>query len=202
MTSMKSRCIFGSFMILFSFSYGLPAQDLSLSDLARVRSGRSAAVTSSEPDFRSNLDRVTYIKPGETLVMADISGPAVIQHIWLTFNEARPVLELEFEIDKEEYRGLVLRFTKADDYGIYRILLDGKNVADIEIKDWLRSVDFYSERLTANDLYVGSLRLAKGKHVLRLEGVGRNPLSKGGLLGLDSVRLRERWNKRRTLLRK
>ena len=56
--------------------------------------------------------------------------------------------------------------------------------------------------MTANDLYVGSLRLAKGKHVLRLEGVGRNPLSKGGLLGLDSVRLRERWNKKRTLLRK
>jgi hypothetical protein len=114
----------------------------------------------------------------------------------------RPVLELEFDIEKEDYRGLVLRFTKAGDYGIYRILLDGKNVADIEKKDWLRSVDFYSEMLTVSDVYVGSLRLAKGKHVLRLEGVGRNPLSKGGLLGLDSVRLRERWNKKRTLLRK
>jgi len=90
MMSKKGRCFLGSLMILFLLSYGLLAQDLSLADLARVRSGRSAAVTSSEPDFRSNLDRVTYIKPGETLVMADIAGPAVIQHIWLTFNEARP----------------------------------------------------------------------------------------------------------------
>ncbi len=524
MMSMKNRCIIGPLMILFLLSCSLPAQDLSLSGLARVQSGRSAAVTSSEPDFRSNLDRVTYIKPGETLVMADIAGPAVIQHIWLTFNEARPnwlekggsanpaeivfrmywddaaapavesplgdffgagfglrneirslpvaveggdgyncywpmpfkkraritatnegeknvrsfyyhidylkvdklpadtayfcaqyrqefpeqagrdylildaegqghyvgtvmsarsrspswfgegdvriyvdgdkkptiqgtgtedyflmawglepaqypyfgctymsagaddlgvqytlyrwhiadpirfrkslrfeiehtgwitadetesgkveghvpreddmatvafwyqigqpkrfaalpplkdrifpnldiiiegkdliagvkkadgkvelqegydwtgggqllfrpssdrpVLELEFDVEKEEYRGLVLRFTRAGDYGIYRILLDGQNVADIEKKRWLRAVDFYAERLAVNDVYVGSLRLAKGKHVLRLEGVGRNPFSRGMLLGLDSVRLRERWNKKRPLLSK
>jgi hypothetical protein len=114
----------------------------------------------------------------------------------------RPVLELEFDIDKEEYRGLVLRFTKAEDYGIYKILLDGKNIADIEPRDWLREVDFYSERMTVSDIYVGSLSLAQGKHVLRLEGVGRNPLSKGILLGLDSVRLRERWNKKRPFLHK
>ncbi len=524
MKSMTGRFVFCPVMLSFLLSYGLMAQEPSLSDLTRVRSGRSAAVTSSDPDFRSNLDRVTYVKPGETLVMAEIPGPAVIQHIWLTFNQARPnwlekggsanpaeivlrmywddaaepaveaplgdffaagfglrneirslpvaveggdgyncywpmpfkkkaritatnegeknvrsfyyhidylkvddlpadtayfcaqyrqefpqqagrdylileaegqghyvgtvmsarsrsplwfgegdvrvyvdgdqkptiqgtgtedyfllawgldpalhpyfgctymsagaddlgvqytlyrwhipdpirfskslrfeiehtgwitadetesdkveghvereddmatvafwyqvgqpkrfaalpplqerifpnldiiiegkdliarvkkadgevelqegydwtdsgqlffrpssdrpVLELEFEIEKEEYRGLVLRFTKAGDYGIYKMLLDGKDVVDIEKKDWLRSVDFYSESMTVSDIYVGSLRLPKGKHTLRLEGVGRNPLSKGMLLGLDSVRLRERWNKKRPLLRK
>ncbi|MGE5294951.1 MAG: hypothetical protein ACM3VT_08980, partial [Solirubrobacterales bacterium] len=64
------------------------AQDLS--DLAQVRPGRTKAVTSSDPNFASNSDRVRYIKPGETLVLADIKGPATINHIWLTFNEARP----------------------------------------------------------------------------------------------------------------
>jgi D-arabinan exo alpha-(1,3)/(1,5)-arabinofuranosidase (non-reducing end) len=62
----------------------------SLADLTRVHPGTSKAVTSSDPDFNSNLDRITYIQPGQTVTLADIEGPAVIDHIWLTFAEARP----------------------------------------------------------------------------------------------------------------
>ena len=113
-----------------------------------------------------------------------------------------PAIELEFSVQKEEYRGLVLRMTKADNYGIYRILLDGKDIAELEQKDRLKSVDLYSERLTVGDVYVGSLALAAGKHALRLEGIGQNPNSKGMRLGLDSLRLRERWLKKRPSLRK
>jgi hypothetical protein len=68
--------------------------------------------------------------------------------------------------------------------------------------DWLRSVDLYSERITVGDVYAGSLSAAAGRHLLRLEGIGRNPNSKGTRLGLDSVRLRERWLKKRPSLRK
>jgi hypothetical protein len=64
--------------------------DAGLGDLTQVRPGRSAAVTSSAADPNSNLDRLTYIRPGETAVLAELAGPAVIDHIWLTFNEARP----------------------------------------------------------------------------------------------------------------
>ncbi len=42
------------------------------------------------------------------------------------------MLEADFTIEKEEYRGLLLRFTFADDFGIYRIFLDGKNIAQPE----------------------------------------------------------------------
>jgi hypothetical protein len=115
---------------------------------------------------------------------------------------AHPNLELDFSVEKEEYRGLVLRFTYANDYGIYRIFLDGKNIGDYEQKDWLKSVDFYSESLQVKDIYVGSLLLTKGKHTLRFEGSGRNPNSQGMLLGLDSIRLRQRWGKKRPLLSK
>lgn len=110
-------------------------------------------------------------------------------------------LELEFDVAKEEYRGLVLRFTHADDYGIYRVLVDGKNIADLEGKDWLKSIDFYSAGLSVGDTYVGSLRLAAGKHLLRLECLGESSGSRGALLGLDSVRLRERWLKKRPSLK-
>ena len=66
------------------------AQGGGLADLTRIRPGVSRAVSSSDPDFNSNLDRRTYIQPGETMVLADLRGPAVIEHIWLTFAEARP----------------------------------------------------------------------------------------------------------------
>jgi len=114
-----------------------------------------------------------------------------------------PVLEVDFQVEKEEYRGLVLRFTHAEDYGIYRIFLDGKNIrelaepaSDLKVADF----DFYSPTLEVKDFYAGSSKLAPGKHTLRFECVGRNPLSKGKYLGLDSVRLRERWNKKRKSL--
>jgi hypothetical protein len=110
-------------------------------------------------------------------------------------------LELEFDVATDEYRGLVLRFTRADDYGIYRVFLDGKNIADAGQKEWLRTMDFYSERLKVGDIYIGSFSLTNGKHVLRFEGAGRNPNSKGTLLGLDSIRLRQRWSKKRPALR-
>jgi len=61
-----------------------------LDGLTRIRPGRSRAITSSAADVNSNYDRRTYITPGETMVLADIAGPAVITHIWLTFNDARP----------------------------------------------------------------------------------------------------------------
>ncbi|MEW5901499.1 MAG: hypothetical protein AB1715_08580, partial [Acidobacteriota bacterium] len=89
----------------------------------------------------------------------------------------------------------------AEDYGIYRIFMDGKSIADFDQKDWLKTCDFYAEGLKVADFFVGSLTLAKGKHTLRLEAAGRNPDSKGMLLGLDSVRLRQRWLKKRPSLR-
>ncbi|MBN2270824.1 MAG: DUF2961 domain-containing protein [Sedimentisphaerales bacterium] len=66
----------------------LSARDMDA--LMKVQPGRSRAVTSTDPSFSGNSDRIKYITPAETKVLADIKGPAVIRHIWLTFNEARP----------------------------------------------------------------------------------------------------------------
>jgi hypothetical protein len=114
-----------------------------------------------------------------------------------------PVLEVDFQVEKEEYRGLILRCTHAEDYGIWRIFLDGKNVAqpeDYMVGQKIHDFDFYSSQLEVKDHYLGSFKLPQGKHTLRFEGVGQNPLSKGNYFGLDSVRLRERWLKKRKLL--
>jgi hypothetical protein len=114
-----------------------------------------------------------------------------------------PVLEADFQVEKEDYRGLILRCTYAEDYGTYRIFLDGKDVRqppDYMAGEKLQEFDFYSKELAVKDIYLGSFKLPTGKHTLRFECTGRNPLSKGKYLGLDSVRLRERWNKKRKAL--
>ncbi len=60
--------------------------------------------------------------------------------------------------------------------------------------------DFYMKDIEVKDIYLGSFQLAEGKHLLRFGCVGKNPLSSGNYLGLDSIRLRERWNKKRPAL--
>ncbi|MCL2623948.1 MAG: hypothetical protein FWD31_09820, partial [Planctomycetaceae bacterium] len=99
-------------------------------------------------------------------------------------------LEVTFPVEKEELRQLTLRMTESFDYGIYRILLDGEVVRD--------HVDFYNEETKIRELSLGQLRLSPGQHTLRFECVGKRGESQGHFLGLDSVRLRERWNIKRT----
>jgi len=54
-----------------------------LLDLAQLKSFSAQRVSSNNPDPASNDDSKRPI-PGETLVLADLQGPGVITHIWLT----------------------------------------------------------------------------------------------------------------------
>jgi hypothetical protein len=113
-------------------------------------------------------------------------------------------LELDFEIVQSERAGLVLRLTHAPDYGRYRILLDGQDVAELEdYPEWnpRGPRDLYAQQVEVRDLYLGTYSLTPGTHTLRFESAGRNPFSAGNLLGFDSVRLRRRWHKKRPSLR-
>jgi hypothetical protein len=113
------------------------AQDLG--GLAVIRPGKSRAVTSADPNPESNADRIKYIVPGETKILAqrllpnlDIvtegkamlptakHSPGVLElqkgYDWtgdgqILFMPAmeRPEIEVEFNIEKEEYRGLIVR---------------------------------------------------------------------------------------------
>jgi hypothetical protein len=98
-------------------------------------------------------------------------------------------VEFSFPVEKEELRQLTLRVTHSYDYGIYRILLDGQEVRG--------PTDFYNSSVDVRELGLGQLRLAPGRHKLRLECVGQRGESKGAKAGIDSVRLRERWNVKR-----
>ena len=111
------------------------------------------------------------------------------------FRNTRPggFLAVTFPVKEKEYRGLVLRLTRSYDYGIWNILLDGKVLR--------RGVDLYAPDTGVRDFYLGSFALEPGVHEIRLECEGKNPLSRNYFLGLDSVRLRKRWHKKRRPLR-
>jgi len=55
----------------------------SLSDLPRMKNFSAHRVSSDNPFVRSNDDS-KRIFPGETFVMADLRGPGVVDHIWIT----------------------------------------------------------------------------------------------------------------------
>lgn len=52
-------------------------------DLARLHDFRAFRSSSNNPDPTSNDDSLRPI-PGETVVLADLQGPGVVTHIWLT----------------------------------------------------------------------------------------------------------------------
>jgi hypothetical protein len=146
-----------------------------------------------------NLDIV--IEGRELLKSAKTSeqGSLALQegYLWtgdgqLLFNNDRGKgewLEFAFPVEKEELRQLTLRVTRSYDFGIYRILLDGEEVRGRE--------DFFSAETRIDELDLGQRRLAPGEHRIRLECVGVRPGSQGTKLGIDSVRLRERWDVKR-----
>ena len=118
-------------------------------------------------------------------------------------------LEADFMIEEEEYRGLILKMTHADNYGRYKIFIDGRPISRVPMtidfdfydpKEEVKILDLYSPQLEVRDYYLGSAALKKGKHTIRFEQAGENPSSLGNALGFDSFRLMKRWNKKRVSL--
>ena len=80
------------FLSLFSFFLGLnmvfSQNNLSneMYDLAKMKEGfRNRRVSSYNPTGE-NRDRLEAIEPGETIILADIKGAGIINHIWFTMS--------------------------------------------------------------------------------------------------------------------
>ncbi len=93
-------------------------------------------------------------------------------------------VEIPFTVEKKEPRRLVVRGTRAPDYGVYQAYLNGVRIGDRmngyaeDVSDWeWHLLDFWPE---------------PGEYTLRLECVGSDRRSTGLFLGIESLRLRER----------
>jgi len=93
-------------------------------------------------------------------------------------------VEIPFEVIKKEPLRLLLKATKAEDYGEYQVSLDGVKLGG--------PVNFYSAKLLGDEVPLLDFWPEPGKYTLRLECVGKSFHSAGYSMGLESVRLRER----------
>ncbi|MBN2295315.1 MAG: hypothetical protein JXM70_22990, partial [Pirellulales bacterium] len=99
-------------------------------------------------------------------------------------------VELSFEVTKKEPYRLLAVLERSPDGGIYQAFLNGVKVG--------RPIDLYqpAPRVytwpVVDDYQLMDFWPEPGKYTLRLECVGRHPLSTGTSIGVNSVRLRER----------
>jgi hypothetical protein len=151
------------------------------------------------PSLDAVVDGTTLLKsvratPGESRLQAGYEWTGEGQIFFKPSAVSGAFFEFDFETPADgKRRALVLRLTHAYDYGIWRVLLDGTQVGE--------PLDLYSKDIAVRDHVLDYHALTPGRHTMRLECIGQNPLSTAPYLGVDSVRLRERWDRKRPALR-
>lgn len=98
--------------------------------------------------------------------------------------EPRSSLDVRFEVEEKEPLRLLVNLGKGPNLGIYQVFLD-----DIPLRD---PIDLYAPGVSAFEHHVLDFWPEPAMYTLRLECVGKNHLSSGTSLMIESVRLRER----------
>jgi hypothetical protein len=110
-------------------------------------------------------------------------------HLIWTEGNLGDEIEIEFSVNKSGRHELATAFTKAADYGVFTLSIDGNPLA--------REFDLFDEKVTSTgEIPLGTFDLTAGKHVLTAKASGRNPKAKSGatgghLFGLDYLRIKE-----------
>ncbi len=139
-----------------------------------------------------NLDRIVFANEFTEAVYHG-KGNAILQALdfydqpQLLYQPAEQTeawVEIPFKVEKKEPKRLLITATTSDDFGIYQISLNGVKLGS--------PVDLYSPGLSWREVHLLDFWPEPGEYKLRLECVGKNGMSKGYYLGLESVRLRER----------
>jgi hypothetical protein len=105
--------------------------------------------------------------------------------LWWTGAKPGNRLELALPVAKAGKYQLLAQFTKAVDYGIMQLSLDGAKLGE--------PVDFYHDGVIATgEMDLGTRELSAGEHKLTVEITGANPQAvKSYMLGLDYLKLVE-----------
>jgi hypothetical protein len=89
---------------------------------------------------------------------------------------------LEFELAKAARCLLEVWFTRASDYGIVEVSLDGQRVGQL-------FDGFSSAVVPSGPIEFGVVDMSAGKHRLRFRAIDKNPKSSSYLMGIDCLRL-------------
>ncbi|MEQ1934610.1 MAG: glycoside hydrolase family 172 protein [Fimbriimonadaceae bacterium] len=110
------------------------------------------------------------------------------QTLYMPQSQTGAWIEVPFEIKVKEPLRLVLNMTTSYDFGTYQpyLVYGGKEVK------LGGPIDTYSEKVLNREFHLMDFWPAPGSYILRLKCTGKNPKSAGFLLGIESIRLRER----------
>ncbi len=100
------------------------------------------------------------------------------KQLFFTPGDDKGWVELAFNVLKEQTVELWFRGLHAPDYGIYRVKVDGTEIA---------TLDFYRPNIAPTPHKLGMRTLAAGEHTLRFECVGKSKDSKGYFFGFDAL---------------
>ena len=115
------------------------------------------------------------------LEVQEVGGLTDNKQLWFKPTDANAWVEVPFSTEKEATAQLWVKLLHSWDYGTYRVRLDGKELATLD----LLNADAVPE---AHKL--GFVTLAAGPHTLRFECVGKAEKSKGYFFGFDALTAR------------
>lgn len=115
------------------------------------------------------------------VAVQSLGGVTDGKQLWFKPADANGWLEILFQLEKDGYVQLSGKMVHSWDYGIYRVKLDGAEIA---------RVDLYSREVTPNAHDWGWHELKAGGHTLRFECAGKSSDSSGYYLGFDALEAR------------
>lgn len=127
-----------------------------------------------------------WVQDMSTFESGTWSGDA---HLIWTDGRLGDAIEIEFATANAGHYELFATFSKAPDYGVFELSIDGQAVG--------RHLDFFDERVTnTGELPLGKFDLGAGQHIFKARAIGQNPKSKPGptgghIFGLDALRVQE-----------
>ena len=166
--------------VAFWYQTGLPSftarapEDRKLPSIERI-----TAYARDHIDSHSGL-------PAELQSLGFYDGPQVLYRPQTDKGEW---VEIPFTILEKEPLRLLLNVTTSYDFGIWQAYIVPEGEEPIKLRG---AADLYSEKVENKEIHLLDFWPEPGMYTIRLECAGKNPLSKGSYLGLESVRLRER----------
>jgi hypothetical protein len=141
--------------------------------------------------------KVANALEGETLKVAECTGGntelqnepqfgwSSNKQLWWKYAKEQDRLVVEFTIAKAGDYDVTLGITKAGDYGIVRVAVNGQTK--------IESLDCYNNGVIAVDQKLGTCSLRKGKNTLEVTILGANPdAMKSHMFGLDYILAQKR----------
>jgi hypothetical protein len=141
----------------------------------------------------SNLDLVFPAKPytdeehhgvGQAVVQTNLGFFPEGQLFYRPGEPEDAWVEIPFTVKEKEPRRLLIKGTRAPDYGRYQAYLNGVKLGG--------PIDLYHDGLSDWEWHLLDFWPDPGEYTLRLECVGKNPNSTNYFLGIESIRLRQR----------